>query len=45
MFALMKSLQEKDKKKVITDEEINSMTKEEKKKLIKKYPIDVVCIA
>ena len=42
MFALMKSLQEKDKKKVITDEEINSMTKEEKKKLIKKYPIDVV---
>ena len=42
MFALMKSLQEKDKKKVITDEEINSMTKAEKKKLIKKYPIDVV---
>merc|ERR1712101_67648 len=30
------------KNKVITDEEINSMTKEEKKKLIKKYPIDVV---
>merc|ERR1712243_495007 len=42
MFALMKSLQEKDKRNVITDEEINSMTKEEKKKLIKKYPIDVV---
>merc|ERR1712208_279560 len=37
-----KSLHEKDKKKVITDEEINSMTKAEKKKLIKKYPIDVV---
>ena len=32
----------KRKKKVITDEEINSMTKAEKKKLIKKYPIDVV---
>merc|ERR1711925_34549 len=30
MFVLMKSLQEKDKKNVITDEEINSMTKEEK---------------
>merc|ERR1712034_203405 len=42
MFALMKSLQEKDKKNVITDEEINSMTKEEKKKLILSFPIDVV---
>merc|ERR1712126_748211 len=42
MLPLIKSLQEKDKNKVISDEEINSMTKEEKKKLIKKYPIDVV---
>merc|ERR1711955_170790 len=40
MLPLIKSLQEKDKNKVISDEEINSMTKEEKKKLIKKYPID-----
>merc|ERR1712030_239401 len=31
-----------DKKKVITDEEVNSMTKAEKQQLIKKYPIDVV---
>merc|ERR1711889_3106 len=42
MLPLIKSLQEKDQNKVISDEEINSMTKEEKKKLIKKYPIDVV---
>merc|ERR1712030_196307 len=40
MLPLIKSLQ--DKNKVISNEEINSMTKEEKKKLIKKYPIDVV---
>merc|ERR1711873_170822 len=32
MLPLMKSLQEKDKNKVISDEEINSMTKEEKKR-------------
>merc|ERR1711962_744771 len=42
MFALMKSLQEKNKKKVITDEEFYPTSEEEKKKLIKKYPIDVV---
>merc|ERR1712215_340002 len=42
MLPLIKSLQEKDKKKIITNEEINSMTKEQKKKLIQKYPIDVV---
>merc|ERR1712002_1263663 len=40
MLPLIKSLQEKNK--VISNEEIYSMTKEEKKKLIKKYPIDVV---
>merc|ERR1711873_361286 len=42
MLPLIKSLQEKDKNKVISNEEINSMTNEEKRKLIKKYPIDVV---
>merc|ERR1712082_189482 len=42
MLPLIKSLQEKEKNKVISNEEIYSMTKEEKKKLIKKYPIDVV---
>ena len=42
MLPLIKSLQEKDKKKIISNEEVNSMTKQQKKKLIQKYPIDVV---
>merc|ERR1711867_211752 len=42
MLPLIKSLQEKDKNKIISNEEVNSMTKQQKKKLIQKYPIDVV---
>merc|ERR1712112_533641 len=37
-----KSVQEKDSNKIISNEEVNSMTKQQKKKLIQKYPIDVV---
>merc|ERR1712002_1354077 len=42
MLPLIKSLQEKDNNKIISNEEVNSMTKQQKKKLIQKYPIDVV---
>ena len=42
MVYLIKSLQEKDQNKVITYEEAKAMSKSERSKLIKKYPIDVV---
>ena len=42
MVHLIKSLQEKDQKIVITYEEAKLMTKAERSELIKKYPTDVV---
>ena len=39
MLPLIKSLKEKDQNKVISNEEVNAMNKQEKSKLIKKYPI------
>ena len=42
MHYLIKSLKEKDKNTVITYEEAIAISNAERKKLIKKYPIDVV---
>ena len=42
MVYLIKSLQEKYQNKVITYEEAKAISKYERRKLIKKYPIDVV---
>ena len=42
MLHLIKALREKDENTIITDNEVKEMSKSERTKLIKKYPIDVV---
>ena len=42
MVHLLKSLKEKDKNQVISDDDVKAMSKSERTKLIKKYPIEVV---
>ena len=42
MLHLIQALRQKDENRIITEDEVKDMTKAERKKIIKKYPIDVV---
>ena len=42
MLHLIQALRQKDENRVITEDEVKDMTTAERKKIIKKYPIDVV---
>ena len=42
MLYLIQALRQKDENRIITEDEVKDMTKAERKKIIKKYPIDVV---
>lgn len=42
MINLMQALQQKDENKIVTEDEVKEMAKAEKRKIIKRYPIDIV---